>query len=306
MVKLHLVPAKDFVRLKYYLVKSFDEAVKLTEKKVGEGVNFVDGIIFTKDRGVIMTGNFSDESDLPLATFSKRTDDWFYIHVDKISKRHEIYEEIIPIKDYLFRYDRGAFWMGYYVFNYFKIPFTKLTRFLLERISKTRTLYHLAHATNMSQEYFVQDLSMPRDSVLEFMQFVDDELHIYPLWLCPLRPGRDDKFSPNTIKTDLVINVGVWGKVKGGYENFIRANRNVENKVWELGGRKVLYAHAYYPRDEFWKIYDNIWYNALREKYFANSVFPDIYDKVKVSEKYKSSIFIGLLKALRSRKIPVS
>ena len=61
-----------------------------------------------------------------------------------------------------------------------------------------------------------------------------------------------------------------------------------------------------YPREEFWKIYDHIWYNALREKYFANSVFPDIYDKTRVSEKYKPSILVGILKALRSRKIPVS
>lgn len=306
LVKLRLIPSKDFVHLKYHLVKSFDEAVNLTEKKVGEAINFVDGIIFAKNRGVIMTGDFTDKSELPITNFSKKTDEWFYIHADKISKRHETYEEIIPIRDYLFRYDKGAFWMGYYVFSYFKIPFTKFTRYLLERISKTRTLYRLAHATNVLQEYFVQDLSMPRESVLKFMQFVDDELNIYPLWLCPLRPGKDDKFSPNTIKTDLVINIGIWGRVKGGYDNFIRANRNVENKVWELGGRKVLYAHAYYPRDEFWKIYDYIWYSVLRKKYFANSGFLDIYDKTKVSEKYKSSIFIGILKALRSRKIPVS
>ncbi len=306
LVKMRLIPAKDFVQLKYQLVKSFEEAVNLTEKKVGEAVNFVDGIIFAKNRSVIMTGNFVDKNDLPITTFSKRIDEWFYIHADKISKRHETYEEIIPIRDYLFRYDRGAFWMGYYFFNYFKIPFTKITRYLLDRISKTRTLYHLAHATNMSQQYFVQDLSMPRESVFEFMQFVDNELHIYPLWICPLRPGKDDKFSPNSIKTDLVINVGVWGEASGGYDNFIRVNRDVENKVQELGGRKVLYAHAYYPKNEFWKVYDHAWYNALRERYFATSVFPDIYDKTKVSEKYKPSIFLGIPKALRSRKIPVS
>ena len=33
---------------------------------------------------------------------------------------------------------------------------------------------------------------------------------------------------------------------------------------------------------------------------------PDIYDKIKVSEKYKPSIFIGILKALRSCKISIS
>jgi len=306
LVKLRLIPAKDFVHLTYHTVKSFDEAVDLTEKKCGEAVDFVDGIIFAKNRGVVMFGNFSDKNNLPMATFSKKTDEWFYLNADKISKQHSLYEEIIPIREYLFRYDRGAFWMGYYVFKYFKIPFTKFARYFLDRIFKTRTLYRLAHATNMSQQYFVQDLSMPQESVLKFMQFVDEELHIYPLWLCPLRPGKKDKFSPNSINTKLVIDVGVWGDMSRGYDNFIRANRDVENKVHELGGRKVLYAHAYYSRDEFWKIYDHAWYNALREKFFANSVFPDIYDKTKVSEKYKPSIFVGILKALRSRKIPVS
>ena len=74
----------------------------------------------------------------------------------------------------------------------------------------------------------------------------------------------------------------------------------------ELRGRKVLYAHAYYSRDEFWKIYDHAWYNALRAKYFANPVFPDIYDKTKVVGKYKPSIFVGIRNALRSHKLPIS
>src|SRR3990167_5601697 len=116
LVRLRLVPAKKFVHLAYHVTKSSDEAVNLIEKKVGEAVNFVDGIIFTKDRGVIMVGKFSDKNDLPVSTFSRRSDELFYLHADKISQRYETYEEIIPIKDYLFRYDRGGFWVGRYVF----------------------------------------------------------------------------------------------------------------------------------------------------------------------------------------------
>ncbi|MEK7617583.1 MAG: FAD-binding oxidoreductase [Patescibacteria group bacterium] len=306
LVKLRLIPAKDYVQLTYHTVKSFDEAINLTKKKIGESVDFVDGIIFAQNHGVVMVGNFTDKNDLPISTFSKRSDEWFYLHADKISKLYPKYEEIIPIKDYFFRYDRGTFWLGYHALSFFKIPFTKLTRFILDKGLKARALSKVGQATNVSQYYFVQDLSLPKENVLKFLQFVDNELHIYPLWLCPLRPASRDKFAPNCIETDLVINVGVWGEANRGYDNFIRVNRDVENKVRELGGRKVLYAHTYYPREEFWKIYDHIWYNALREKYFANSVFPDIYDKTRVSEKYKPSILVGILKALRSRKIPVS
>jgi len=306
LVKLRLVPAKDYVHLTYHNVKSFDEAINLTEKKIGEAVQFVDGIIFSKNRGIIMVGNFADKTELPISTFRKRSDDWFYMHADKISKHYEKYDEIIPIKDYLFRYDRGAFWTGHYFFKFYKIPFLKILRYILDGILNTRMLIRLAHGTNMTQRYFVQDLSMPRENTLTFLNYIDERLGIYPLWLCPLRPGKKDKFSPNCLETNLVINVGVWGEASREYSDFVRENRDVENRVMELRGRKVLYAHAYYPRDEFWKIYDHTWYNVLRDKYFADKVFPDIYDKTKVTEKYKPSVIIGLWNALRSEKIPIS
>lgn len=301
LVKLRLVPAKEFVRLKYHHVNSFEEATKLTEQKSGESVDFVDGIMFSKNRGIVMAGDFADKSDLPVSTFSKASDEWFYLHADKISKRRGTYEELIPTKDYFFRYDRGGFWVGRYAFSYFHLPFVRPLRYLLDRFFKTRTLYRFLHATNLSQQYFVQDLSLPKETVLKFMYFVNDEMKIYPLWICPLRPGSRDRLSPNILETDLVINIGVWGETSRNYDEFIRINRNVENKVAELHGRKVLYAHAYYPKDEFWQIYDKKWYDALREKYFAVKVFPDVYEKTKVSEKYKPSVSSGILKILFSK-----
>lgn len=306
LIKLRLVPSKDFVHLKYQLATSFDNTISLIKKKVKTHGDFIDGIIFEKDRSVIMTGILSDKKDLPTTTFHKRSDEWFYIHADKISQNYETYEEIIPIKDYLFRYDRGAFWGGYYLFNYFKIPFIRAMRTLFDTLSKARSIYHLAHSTNITQKYFVQDICMPQEKIQELLQYIATSLHIYPLWLCPLRPGRHDKLSPTSINTDLVINVGVWGKVDIDYNNFIRANRSTENKVRMLGGRKVLYAHTYYSKEEFWQIYDQDWYMKLRKKYIASSVFPDIYEKVKVSEKYKSSVFFGIIKALWYKKVPIS
>jgi len=136
--------------------------------------------------------------------------------------------------------------------------------------------------------------------------FIDDTLHKYPLWLCPLLPAKNDKLSPNCINSNLTMNVGIYKKFGHNYSHFLQANRDIEHKVRELRGRKVLYAHAYYTRDEFWEIYDHSWYNVLRDKYFANKVFPDIYDKVKVTEKYKPSVIVGLWNALRSKKIPIS
>jgi FAD/FMN-containing dehydrogenase len=305
-VKIKLVPVKNYVRLTYYKVKSFEEAVDLLERAVKETTEFVDGIMFTRDRGVIMVGEFTDEAVPPVATFGKKSDEWFYLHADKISKKPKKDSETIPIKDYFFRYDRGTFWMGYHFFHFYKIPFIRFLRFILSDIMSAHKLVRLAQETNITQRYFIQDLNIPRENILTFLRYIDERLGIYPLWLCPLRPDGKNKLSPNYLKTNLVINVGVYGKTTRGFKNFLSENKDVENKVAALQGRKVLYAHVYYSLDDFWKIYDRSWYNALRERYFATKVFPDIYDKVRVTERYKSSVIAGLWRALLDEKIPVS
>jgi hypothetical protein len=307
LVKLRLVPAKDFVQLTYHAVKNFNEMSRLIEEKTGEAVNFVDGIMFSKNSGVVMSGNFSERQNLPISTFSKSSDEWFYLHAEKISRHHEKYGEIIPIKDYLFRYDRGGFWMGKYGFSFLKMPFNRFTRFIFNSFCTTRALYRSLHSANFSQRYLIQDISLPKEKIINFLEYIEKNLHTYPLWICPLKPAGQDKLSPNCLKTNLVINVGVWGEVKKDFSHFVELNRELEKFVDNLGGRKVLYAHAYYSRDEFWKIYDFEWYNTLRDKYFADVTFPDIYDKTFVSREYKPTILGGLGSLIKSPfKIPNS
>lgn len=256
LIKLRLIPAKDFIHVTYHAVRSFEEAVSLVREKTNEALHFIDGIMFSKDLGVIMTGNFSDKRDLPISTFRRSTDEWFYLHANKIARKRETYEEIIPIKDYLFRYDRGAFWMGRYGFKVIKTPFTRLTRFIFNGICNTRALYRFFHETNLSQKYFVQDFNIPSHNTVEFLEYIDKELQIYPLWICPLKPGKEDKLSANCIQTDLVFNIGIWGEADKEFSEFVQVNKDFEKKAFALGGRKMLYAHQYYDSDDFWKVYD--------------------------------------------------
>ncbi|CRK17475.1 hypothetical protein BN1708_012079 [Verticillium longisporum] len=95
---------------------------------------------------------------------------------------------------------------------------------------------------------------------------------------------------------------------------FVRTNRDLEAKVRALGGRKVLYSHAYYDEDDFWAIYGRAWYDELRLKYHATTL-PTVYDKVRVDiekERAKKGLvdrlavkwpfagLIGVASALRS------
>lgn len=300
LVKLRLIPTTPNIKLAYHEVGSSKEAVELigSYTSLAKGPDFIDGIMFSRTAGVIMLGYFSNETNLPKASFHKFSDEWFYLHAQKVSGRKPVYEELIPTKDYLFRYDRGAFWTGREGLGILHMPFNRLTRLLLAPLYRTSTMYRFLHGARLGQQFLVQDMCLPRKGVVPFIKFVDKNHNIYPLWLCPLRPSETDILSPTYLNTDLVINVGVWGKMQVDYDSFVRRNRELENEVHKLGGRKVLYAHAYYKESDFWKIYDEKQYRQLRQKYAAEVVFPDIYTKTYVSDKYKPLIARGWWKLL--------
>lgn len=308
LIKIKLIPAKPFVKLTYHRVNNFNEAITLSEESVKSNAEFVDGILFSKTFGTIMTGIFSEKQDLPVARFSRAIDDWFYLHAKKTIKKYSQYEELIPLEDYLFRYNRGAFWVGKYAFTRSGIPFNKLTRFLFNPLFKTRTLYRFLQAINISQRQFIQDLCLPKKALLPFLKYVDTHVSLYPLWLCPgWSKNNADKLSPGYTRPGFCLDVGVWGKVKLDFPEFVKLNQDVEKLVAKMRGRKVLYAHQYYSKDEFWKIYDAQWYQALRKKYYAEDVFSDVYEKTRVKEKYDVSFFKGLWEVIKSPfALPIS
>lgn len=298
--KLSLIPATPTIKLIYQRVNSSEETIRLISKlsRIKKKPDFIDSIMFSKTKGVVMVGYFTKLTDLPKASFHRNSDEWFYLHAQKIMLNNKIYEELINTKDYLFRYDRGSFWAGRSGLKILHIPFNRFTRLLLARILKTKTLLSFLHNARLSQKFLIQDICLPENNTISFMKFVDEKYNIYPLWLCPIKTATKDFLSPNNLDTDLVINVGVWGGMSTDYDNFIRINRELETIVRKLNGRKVLYAHQYYTKQEFWQIYDIEKYSKLRLKYLAKIVFPNIYDKTKVSVKYKPSIARGFWKLL--------
>lgn len=295
--RIGLVPATRYVTLEYRRVDGAEEAVEEIRRAVAGDADFVDGILFGPDRGVVMVGWRSDERVGPVRRFRRRTDEWFYLHARDVAERRERHVESIPLRDYLFRYDRGAFWMGERAFRRFDIPFNRYTRALLDPMFHTRALYDVLHAGDLARRYIIQDLCLPREEAEGFIDWVDRELGIYPLWLCPLRPELDIPLSPTTLDTDLVINVGVWGDP--GREDMVAANRAVEREVLDRDGIKVLYAHQYFPEDEFWEMFDRSEYGALRERY-RGGTFRDLYEATRVDHLPAPSVARAATAAFRA------
>ncbi len=305
--QIKLIEAKKFVKLSYQRTNSFEETVELVKKQTNQKFDYIDAIIFSKHQGLVMAGELVNTADLPVRTFSKSTDPWFYLQAETITKNRQAWQELIPLTDYLFRYDRGAFWSGKSVFQRFNLPFNRLTRFLFNPIFKTKTMFRFMQAMKTSQLSLIQDVCLPQDTAVDFLNYLDKKLKIYPLWICPDKPSQKENFAPTFLTTDLVINIGVWGRVRGNYSQILKINRDFENKVTSLSGRKALYGHSYYSEEEFWRIYNKKDYQTLRSKYHAKNTLFDVYEKVIVTKEYKSSAFKGLWSVLTSpKKLPVS
>ncbi|KAL5600952.1 hypothetical protein BROUX41_005786 [Berkeleyomyces rouxiae] len=318
-----LIPATKYVRLAYHHYDSIEATVAAVKEATNDLSNdYIDGIMHASDHGVVMIGKGMD--NLPpgskMKTFSKPWDNWFFLHSESLPRK-EITVDYIPLAEYLFRYDRGSFWMGKHALEYWGfVPFNRLTRAVFDDFLHTRPLYRALQSTNSSSLTIVQDVSFPYDTVCNFMHYVAEDFKIFPMWLCPLPAVPGPTFHPHTTDSDgnsiPMLNVGVWGMGPKDMYECAQRNRDLEMKVVELRGRKVLYAHAYYTEEEFWKIYGKDWYEGLRKKYSATSL-PTVYDKVKVDvdEFKQDSIttrirmqwpltgFLGLIHALRSSDI---
>ena len=299
LLKIDLIDAKSFVELTYYPVFSISHAVQIIETSSNDPkVDYIDGIMFSIDRGVLCIGHSTNtmNPETKLQRFTRPHDPWFYRHVEKLLQQEKLpVTETIPLVDYLFRYDRGAFWTGRYAFKYFLTPFNRVTRWILDWFMHTRVMYHALHKSGHGDRYIVQDVAVPYPTTTEFLHFVDNWFGFYPLWLCPLRVLRGSKMSSfhepvvATGKEDMLLNFGIWGPGPTNLDKFVDLNRKLETKVQELGGRKFLYAHAYYREEEFWDIYNREQYDELRKIYHADYL-PSIYDKVKVDVEAKKKV----------------
>ena len=287
---VQLRPAKKYVHLTYIPVYSFEEAVTTTMKYTKQAnYDYIDGIMFSKNCGVIMIGTLSDAKVGKKERFLRATDNWFYLHAQTVANKRAEYTESIPLKDYLFRYDRGAFWVGRFPYERAHWPYNRFTRWLVDPLLHTRKLYQALHDSGASQQYVVQDLALPVNKTVEFLNYIDTHFKTYPLWICPLLLGKKwtmvRKGSP-----DFAINIGVWDNHPFyNYNEFVTANRQIESKLNDIGGQKWFYAHSYYTENEFWNVYNKSTYNALRKEYHAENL-PTIYEKIRTKGRKKVQI----------------
>lgn len=307
--EIELEEAKDYVNIDIRRYSSAKEAIVAMREAIHASSDFLEGIVFAKDHAVVLTARQSNTrtSDCYRDTFYAP---WYYQKI----KHKDVQAISMPILDYIFRYDKGAFWMGTYVlqpgiFKRFllegvlklqkaKLPW--LTKPLLEKFCQmndpgiivrslfswamtSQRLYNLLHKGEkwVQDRLIVQDFTLPEDSVQEFVDEVEEGYAIYPLWLCPLKGHKSGQlFVPNIAQDPkFTINVGVYG-LPDTQDPASGVLSKLEKRAFELSGRKWLYANSCYTLDDFWKIYPEAHYHMLRKNYKADGIWISIENKV--------------------------
>ena len=311
-VKLRLIPASPWIKLHCTKCSNANEGLDYLEHlHLIEKPAVMEGIVYPEKTMVIYGNPISSEEalHLPKMTFSKFYDPWFYSYIDEDPNPCVA----IPLRDYIFRHDQGAFWMGGYGFhpamiarylahkvcNVFAITEMPnwlqpkyclpknpsfLSRFLFGGLTRSGNLYKSLHRKSEAwfQKYFViQDFYLSKEGSKQFIAHILDRYKITPLWICPIQAtSQKQLFSPHMLSNEnLIFDIGVYGiPEKHSAKEVVQ---DLERLTYELKGRKMFYCSSFLTQEQFWKLYreQEPVYLELRKKYAAQYI-PDITQKV--------------------------
>jgi FAD/FMN-containing dehydrogenase len=280
-LRIELEPTHPYVHLRHVRCHSVAEAASV----MGEhGADFVDGTWFSPTEVYVTLGTWADSAPL----VSDYTGE--HVYYRSVQGRSE---DWLTVHDYLWRWDTDWFWCS----RAFGVQNPRVRRFVPRRYLRSDSYWKLVafeqkhqwkarwdrRRGRPDQEPVIQDVEVPIDRLVEFMDVFAREVPIEPVWFCPLQQrSADDVWELYRLDPDtLYVNVGFWSAVplEPG-EDPSTHNRLIEDLVDSLGGRKSLYSTAFYDRDRFWQLYNGPAYDVLKKTYDPDSRLLDLYAKV--------------------------
>ena len=119
LLHIKLQRAHKYVEVAYHPFSNTNEAIEKLQTMIVEGgsdsIDFLDGIMFSATKGAIITGRMVDINPqiLPVQRFIRPKDPWYFMHVESRidASPSSPVRELVPLPDYIFRYNRGIFWL---------------------------------------------------------------------------------------------------------------------------------------------------------------------------------------------------
>ena len=119
MVRLRVVEYKPFIRLTYTPCHSLDQTIATFSAQTMKDTenDSVEGIAFSRDTSVIMTGQFVSREQVDWARLNpmgRWYKPWFYQHVRSFLETGvKEHEEFVPTLDFHQRHNKPCFWMSH-------------------------------------------------------------------------------------------------------------------------------------------------------------------------------------------------
>ncbi|WP_243074139.1 FAD-binding oxidoreductase [Microbacterium sp. SS28] len=288
-LRIELETAPPFVELRHVRFHALADLVTAMERIVETGrfdgarVDYLDGVVFSADESYLCLGAQTAEPG-PVSDYTRQR-----IYYRSIQHDDGVKTDRLTIHDYLWRWDADWFWCSE-AFGAQHPVVRRLWPRRHRRSSSYAALMRLERRFDIGdrleklhgrppRERVIQDIEVPIGRSAEFLEWFLATVPIEPIWLCPLRL-RDDAGWPlyPIPPRETYVNVGFWSTVPVGATDGA-TNRLIEQRVSELDGHKSLYSDAFYPRDEFDRLYGGDEYRALKQRYDPDSRLLDLYAK---------------------------
>ena len=291
---IELEPVKPFVALRHIRFHSLADLVEAMDRIVetgglhGEPVDYLDGVVFSADESYLCVGTQTTTAG-PVSDYTGR-------HIYYRSLQHADGEkhDRLTVHDYLWRWDTDWFWCS----RAFGAQNPRIRRWWPRRYRRSSVYWKLIsydqrfgiadRIENRSlrspgrplRERVVQDIEVPIERTVEFVDWFLRTVPIEPIWLCPLRLRESsDSWPLYPIRPDhTYVNVGFWSSVPVGPEDGY-TNKLIERKVSDLDGHKSLYSDSFYSREDFDELYGGEVYTTVKKVYDPDSRLLDLYAK---------------------------
>lgn len=290
LLDVQLMPAKKYVEVDHRVFgnvqDAMDELIRLTQDPE---TTYIEGVLFSATHAVVMPGRLTDEQVTKPQRFTKAYNPWYFMHAEKAQGK-----VTIPVWDFLFRWDRGAFWSGKHAFEYFHTPCNRITRTVLDPFMKTRRMYKALQVSNMAQKFMVQDCVLPSPAeAVSFIKWVDEKMPQYPLYMVPGPRFKHPLFRQD-FHSNTPVNVGFYGRDTKDFDEYLKLNREVEARLKSGGGMKWFYSQVFYTREELMDIIDVEKAEVMKKRCHAEHM-ADVYDKIKPESQQPISGLRGVM-----------
>jgi FAD/FMN-containing dehydrogenase len=285
---VELEPVKPYVHLRHFRFSDPAQCMQAIAEVAADGsyrghqADFTDGTAFALDELYLTIGAFSDVAPWRSDYTRER------IYYQSIRGPEE---DFLTIGDYLWRWDTDWFWCS----RPFGVQRPAIRRLWPRRYRRSDVYRKLvafdrrhkltaaldARRGAPANEAVIQDVEIPVERAAEFLEFFLADVGMSPVWMCPLRLRGDRTWPLYPMSPGQVyVNFGFWGTVTlppGQSDGYF--NRQVEDKVTELGGHKGLYSTSFYTAEQFWALYNGPEYTELKRTYDPQGRLADLYEK---------------------------